>query len=207
MINESDARSYLLWTRTVLRARAERVGHLVDRNPLALVAVLASALQAYAAYRVYAPLPAGEWPRLRDSVIFEYIGWRLARGERFAFERYLSRVRGCGPDGLLFEDTTHLAPGGGASDPSAPGVLGEFDVYGTLFVVAPDHETGALSDDLHAAVSSTDARAGATALPNDAGVAVRALGHRAEHVTESLRAAWDAARRKLLDAPAPAGRK
>lgn len=142
---------------------------------------------------------------------------RLARGERFAFERYLSRVRGCGPDGLLFEDATHLAPGGGASDsaapggvggdPSAPGVLGEFDVYGTLFVVAPDHETGALSDDLHAAVSSTDARAGATALPNDAGVAVRALGYRAEYVAESLRAAWDAARRKLLDAPAPAGRK
>jgi len=139
---------------------------------------------------------------------------RLARGERFAFERYLSRVRGSGPDGLLFEDATHLSPGGDAGDsggpggdPSASGVLGEFDVYGTLFVVAPDHGTGGLSDDLHAAVASTGARAGATALPNDAGVAVRALGHRAEYVAESLRAAWDAARRKLLDAPAPAGRK
>jgi hypothetical protein len=82
VINESETRSYFLWARTVLRARAERIGILIDRRPLALVAVLASALQAYAAYRVYAPLSAGEWPRLRDSMIFEYVGWRLARGER-----------------------------------------------------------------------------------------------------------------------------
>jgi urease accessory protein len=130
---------------------------------------------------------------------------RLARGERFAFERYRSRVGARGPDGPLFEDTAHITPG--ESDPTAPGVLGEFTVYGTAFVVAPDQETGALSDTLHAAVVDCEARAGATALPNDAGVVVRALGERVETVQTALRAAWDQARQDLLNTAAPSRRK
>lgn len=126
---------------------------------------------------------------------------RLARGERFAFERYLSRVRATGPDGLLFEDTTHLVPAG--TDPTVPGVLGEFDVYGTAFVVAPGDGTPVTSDDLHAVVSDRAGLAGATGLPNGAGTVVRALGDRAETVRETLTAAWDRARRALVDAPAP----
>jgi len=130
---------------------------------------------------------------------------RLARGERFDFERYFSRIRATGPGGMLFEDATHLAPG--ATDPTAPGVLGEFTVYGTAFVVAPERATGAMSDDLHAVVDDAPARAGATELPNGAGVVVRALGDRAETVQTTIDAAWDRARRALLDAPAPAGRR
>jgi len=130
---------------------------------------------------------------------------RPARGERFEFERYLSRVRCSGSDGLLFEDATHLTPAD--ANPTAAGVLGEFTVYGTLFVVAPDRDTDGLSDQLHEAVADGEARAGATALPNGAGVAVRALGDRAETVEAALHAAWDEARRELLDAPVPAGRK
>jgi len=138
---------------------------------------------------------------------------RLARGERFDFERYLARTRGEGPEGLLFEDATVLAPG--ESDPRTPGVLGEHAVYGTAFVIAPDADAAELSDALHEAVVEADGdadsadavRAGATALPNGAGVAVRALGDRAESVTAALHAAWDRARRRLVDAPAPAGRK
>jgi len=130
---------------------------------------------------------------------------RLARGERFEFERYLSRVRATGPDGRLFEDATHLTPA--ESDPTAPGVLGEYTVYGTAFVLAPDRDAADMSDALHAVVTDGPARAGATALPNGAGVAVRALGDRAETVQSTLHAAWDHARRDLLDAPAPSGRK
>lgn len=130
---------------------------------------------------------------------------RLARGERFDFERYRSRVRCEGPDGLLFEDATHLAPG--ERDPSAPGALGEFAVCGTTFVVAPDRDAAALSDDVHDAVADGPARAGATALPNGAGVAVRALADGAESVAATLDAARDRARRALIDAPAPDGRK
>ena len=132
---------------------------------------------------------------------------RLARGEIFEFERFLSTVTVSGPDGLLFEDATHLTPA--ETDPTAPGVLGEFTVYGTLFVVAPGTDTDSLSDRLHEAVADGEgeARAGATALPNDAGVAVRALGDRAETAQASLQAAWTEAREELLGAPAPDGRK
>ena len=64
-----------------------------------------------------------------------------------------------------------------------------------------------LSDTLHEAVADCEARAGATALPNDAGVAVRALGDRAETVEAALHAAWSEARETLIGAPAPSGRK
>jgi urease accessory protein len=134
---------------------------------------------------------------------------RLARGERFEFDRVRSRVRAEGPDGLLFTDATHLAPGEGP-DPRAPGVLAEFPVLGSAFVVAPDRDAAALADALHDAASAAapeDARAGATRLPNDAGALVRALGDRAETVRAALDAAWDRARRDLVDAPAPSGRR
>ncbi|PSQ42943.1 urease accessory protein UreD [Halobacteriales archaeon SW_7_68_16] len=147
---------------------------------------------------------------------------RLARGEYFDFEQYLSRLRVRSDGDLLVDDATHLRPA--ESDPSAAGVMGEFAVLGTLYVVAPAADADALSDRLHGAAvgasvaagdddgdtgSDTDdtVRAGATALPNDAGVAVRALGHRAETVTAALRAAWGEAREELLGVGAPDARR
>ncbi len=176
---------------------------------------------------------------------------RLARGERFAFDRYLARTRGrrrpasadgvtgaaestdgadspdessadgsngdrSSPDGssangdtgrLLFADATHMAPD--ETDPTAPGVLGEYPVQGAAFVVAPDEDAGALADRLHEATTDgtadeeAPAEAGASALPNGAGVAVRALGDTAEAVADRLHAARDVARRELIGAPAP----
>lgn len=131
---------------------------------------------------------------------------RLARGERFDFERYYARVAARGPDGPLFEDTTHLRPAD--DDPRRAGVLGEFDVYGTLFVATTtDADAGALADRVHERVAATDARAGASTLPRGAGVAVRALGGRASEVDEALDAAWDEARTELTGAGAPDMRK
>ena len=136
---------------------------------------------------------------------------RLARGERFDFERYVSRFEARCDGDLLFEDATHLTPAEG--DPTAPGVMGEYSVYGTLYVVAPEGDGEALSDAIHDRATEqtgdgeSSARAAATTLPNGAGVVVRALGHRAEDVTAALHAAWDEARRELLDVGAPDGRK
>ena len=149
------------------------------------------------------------------------VAGRLARGERFDFERYLSRLRVRRDGDPLVDDATHLRPA--EADPSAAGIMGPFTVLGTLYVLVPGDESDALddlSDRLHAAVSGatrtvddsgeTDpdaARAGATRLPNDAGIVVRALGHRAETVTGSLRAAWDEARTDLLGVGAPDARR
>jgi urease accessory protein len=137
---------------------------------------------------------------------------RLARGERFAFERYRSQVAAHeADDGPLFRDGTDIAPGAEervGGDPLAPGALDGQPVWGSLFVVAPAVESQPLSDRLHeaatAAASETE-QAGATALPNGAGVLVRALGGDADPVASVLRTAWDSGRQNLLDAPAPEG--
>lgn len=46
------------------------------------IVLIAVPSQALAAWRVYAELPPGTRPPLRDSLIFEYIGWYLTRGGR-----------------------------------------------------------------------------------------------------------------------------
>jgi urease accessory protein len=135
---------------------------------------------------------------------------RLARGERFAFDRYRSRIHGFDGEGRRrFEDVTHLAPGDPERrHPSAPGVCGDRGVVGSLVVVAPSREPRPLSDALHEAVTddtdgSEQCVTGATQLPTDAGVLVRVVGERSAEVRSALLAAWDRARRRLLDVPAP----
>jgi hypothetical protein len=64
---------------TGLGEAAERVRSVVARRWLAVLVAAASFSQLLAAYRVLSP--PGR-PHMKDSRIFEYIGWRLARGER-----------------------------------------------------------------------------------------------------------------------------
>jgi len=143
---------------------------------------------------------------------------RLAHEERFEFERYVSRLRVHDRDRLLVAETTDLDPA--EDDLTTPGVLGEFDVYGSLYILTPAAEPGdtagsagarpspaTLSDALHEHLSSHTACASATTLPNDAGVLVRALGQRADTVTDAIDAAWDRARTDLLGVSAPDQRK
>jgi len=138
---------------------------------------------------------------------------RLARGEHFDFERFVSRIDVYdGEDRLLAADATHLAPEDG--DPTAPGVLGDCAVYGTLFVLAPDESESVLADladAIHERLADESdhpgAETGATTLPNGAGVAVRALGSESEPVTAALRDAWDEGRQTLLGVSAPEVRK
>lgn len=135
---------------------------------------------------------------------------RLARDERFDFERFASRLRVHDREALLFEDATHLHPD--LADPTVPGVLGEHVVYGSLYVVVPRYECDEiepLADGIHERVATADtaARTTATVLPNDAGVLVRALADGTEPVADALWHAWDEARRELLDVPAPEVRK
>jgi len=137
---------------------------------------------------------------------------RLARGERFEFDCYRSRFRARSEGTLLVDDGTSLDPS--RTDPAAPGLLDEYAVFGTLYVISMDTDPSGLSDRLHGALGerpeleeNAELRAGATALPNEAGVAVRAVGHRAEIVTDALRAVWDDARTALLGVGAPDSRR
>ncbi len=138
---------------------------------------------------------------------------RLARGEDFDFERYYGKTEIHGPEGLLAADAVHLDPA--ARSPQVPGVLGDASVVGTTLVVAPAHDEGPLADAIHDAVIQNDpddieiagCQAGATALPNGAGVLVRAVGETSEPVRHALRRGWAVARDRLLDASLPAPRR
>lgn len=130
------------------------------------------------------------------------VAGRLARGEAFDFDRLYSRLTVEGPDGLLAEDTTDITPG--VDDPRRAGVVGEYPVIGTLYVVG----TPELSDRLHERVAAVDGvRGGATGLPNDAGVLVRLLGPRPGAVAGALEQAWNETRQAELRSTTPVRRK
>jgi urease accessory protein len=138
---------------------------------------------------------------------------RLARGEAFDFDRYYGRTEVRGPDGLLAADAVHLDPE--ARDPQVQGVLGDASVVGTTLVVAPGHDEDRLSDAIHDALhpdhveagEHPDLQTGATALPNGAGVLVRAVGETSDPVRHALRRGWGVARDRLRDADLPAPRR
>ncbi len=106
---------------------------------------------------------------------------RLARGERLAFRRYASSLAVRRPDGdPLYEERFILEPWTGIETADAAtggaGVIGSLLLLGTTVGEAPTVE------------ASTDVYAGASPLPNGAGVLVRVLGNRAEAVTACLEA-------------------
>lgn len=128
---------------------------------------------------------------------------RLARGERFAYDRYRSRFRVDAPDGTpLLRDDIDLAPDD--RSPESPGVLGEYAVVGSLYALGVD---GAelLTDAIHDGFDG-GAHAGVTLAPDDRGVIVRALADRRAPVTDALRGAWAAVREAHLESEIPEAR-
>lgn len=64
------------------RLRRVELGSVADAWWAPVVIALASTAQAYAVYRTVGDLEPGVKPVLKDSVIFEYIGWYLSTGGR-----------------------------------------------------------------------------------------------------------------------------
>lgn len=128
---------------------------------------------------------------------------RLARGERFAYDRYRSRLRVDAPDGTpLLRDDIDLAPE--ERSPESPGVLSEFAVVGSLYALGID-ESESLTDTIHEGFDG-GAHAGVTCAPDDRGVIVRALADRRAPVTGALREAWAAVREAHLGSRIPEAR-
>lgn len=126
---------------------------------------------------------------------------RLARDEWFDFERYHASLECHGPDGLRCSDVTHHRPG---DRPDDPGALGDHAVYGSLYALVPAADDDRLNR-LAREAATEDTRAGATRLPNDAGVLVRVVGEQPESVADTLYAAWAGARRTAVGAGVPDG--
>jgi urease accessory protein len=123
---------------------------------------------------------------------------RLARGERFAYERLLLSTRVTRGGRELFVDTLLLEPR--RRSPAARGLLGGFPYLATLLVVSPEPVELATAD-VPGAVTATGS------LPNDAGVLVRVLAQTPGAAARVLHAAWSEAREALLGRPAPRVRR
>ncbi|AWB27239.1 urease accessory protein UreD [Halococcoides cellulosivorans] len=173
-----------------VRLTVERGGHL-DWRPKASILKAGARLDRRLDLSVGAAASA-----IVGSIV---VPGRLARGERYAFDRYRAAVRIEGPGGRLATDRTDLAPDEQGALTAIGGAEGI--VLGDLYVVAPDGDADALSDRLHAAVDGP-ARAGASTLPRGAGVLVRVVAPAADPVRTAIAAAHDAARRSLLGGPA-----
>ncbi|QRV15490.1 urease accessory protein UreD [Haloterrigena salifodinae] len=149
----------------------------------------------------------------------------LTDHEPFGFDHYHARVEAERDGRLVCADAVDLRPS--EREPRDPASVGEYGVVGSLYVFAPassDEIAGAtaaapetdpepatlesLIEGIHERLSDRDGvEAGVSTLPHEAGAIVRILGDREADVTETLRAAWDETRRRLLGVGAPADRR
>lgn len=126
-------------------------------------------------------------PGARLAFLDVLVPGRLASGERFAFARYASRLDVCDEaDRLLVAERALLEPG--RSPLERAGLLGAAPVVGSLFLLGPGFDAERCAALL---ATERDALAGATELPNGAGVLVRQLGHSASTVHSRLLELWN----------------
>ncbi|MQS15694.1 urease accessory protein UreD [Streptomyces kaniharaensis] len=131
---------------------------------------------------------------------------RLARGERNAYQVFAADLEWRRPDDRLFAlDTVRLEPGG--SGVTGPAVLAGHDLMSTFYAVSPLAPAAEIADTLHRALADGGLPYGVSVLPEDCGAWLRVLASDPPAVAEALHRAWDAVRRLLIGAPAPALRK
>ncbi|XVV15042.1 urease accessory protein UreD [Actinoplanes sp. CA-131856] len=133
---------------------------------------------------------------------------RVAHNEAHAYDLFWAETEVCGADGTpILADTLRLRPGQ-IDDPRSPGVLGGYDVLGTLYAIAAGSPGGELVDLLRTAMTEVpDVLAGVTELPGGRGAALRLLGPSSRTVQAAMRLGWDRVRTRLLGSPAPDLRK
>ena len=131
---------------------------------------------------------------------------RLAHGERHAYQVFASDLEWRRPDGrLLALDTVRLEPG--ADGVTGPAVLAAHDLMSTFYAVTPLAPAAEVAHALRGALADSGLVHGVSVLPHDCGAWLRVLGSDSPAVTAAVRRAWDAVRRLLIGAPAPALRK
>lgn len=130
----------------------------------------------------------------------------LSDHEPFSFDHYYSRLEVRCDDRLICVDTVDLEPV--ERRPRDPATVGEYDVLGTLYVLAPSEDAESLSDAVYERLRAVDrTESGASELAYGAGVTVRILGHRSADVTGAMTAAWDETRKTIFGVGAPTDRR
>jgi len=125
-------------------------------------------------------------------------------GELFEYDLYSSAVTVSRPDGTsLFCEKIAVEPW--RHPVRQPGVMGGLDVFANVALVTPVRHAASIYEQI---IPGADAGclAGASWLPNDAGLVYKVLGTETEQVKGKVWAFWDLARREVTGAPAPAAR-
>ena len=125
-------------------------------------------------------------------------------GELFEFDLYSSALTASRPDGtplcaekLLAEPWRHPV--------RRTGVMGRFDVFANVTLITPRRHADHILETVIPEISETCA-AGASRLPNDAGLVYKVLGMETEPVKAKVRAFWACVRQQVLGAPIPPAR-
>lgn len=126
---------------------------------------------------------------------------RVASGESFDYDICYLKTNARNQDGeLRFIDIAILEPKKRILKNS--GVLENFDVVGTVYILAPANHIKELNSLINSMIESyPKVYGGATILPNSSGVMVRLLGPFASDVRDVIIEATRITRKEILDAP------
>lgn len=124
-------------------------------------------------------------------------------GELFEFDVYSSTLTVSRPDGTsLFTEKLVAEPW--RHPVHQAGAMGTFHVLANVTLVTPARHAGQIFDQIvPGADTSADCVAGASRLPNDAGLVYKVLGMETEPVKAKVRAFWALVRQQVTGAPIP----
>src|SRR6476660_6601080 len=102
---------------------------------------------------------------------------RVASGESFEYDICYMKSQGRNQNHKLrFIDTAILEPK--KADLKIPGILGNFDVIGNMYILTKTKYVSELNDEINSSLKKlTHIYGGATILPRDSGIMMRMLGH------------------------------
>lgn len=126
---------------------------------------------------------------------------RLAMDESFQYESCLLETVAAGQDGRTrFADVAHIEPK--RRGVSAYGVMGDYKVVGSAYVLAPAPHVPGLYGDLNGLVSGGGGATagGASVMRDGSGVLVRVLGHAASDVSGVMLSVAALVRQRVLGA-------
>jgi urease accessory protein len=122
-------------------------------------------------------------------------------GELFQYDVLSSTARGQRLDGTeLFTEKFVIEPHG--YNVRQVGIMGSFDVFATVMVLTPRHHADRIFSQVSAVVNKEEHwAAGASRLPNDAGLIFKVLGRESEPVQARVREFWSIVRQTVTGAP------
>ena len=124
-------------------------------------------------------------------------------GELYRYDLFSSLVHAERPDGReLFTEKLLIEPA--RKSLRQTGVMGRFDVFANVLVLTPRHHASAILDHTPAFFQAGEPwAAGASRLPNDAGLIYKIVGMETQHVRQKVREFWSLCRREIVGVPAP----